>query len=284
MEGEVISVMEGEVISGEQFNIVYKGKLFVKLTNHCELHNGYQFKTGLNVDTVLFNPSGECNPGGIYFCEFNEIPYWLRYNGSGPMVWYRYVSVPADSKVYIEMGKFKVDKLILTDRALIVDIMTEDKWVTAARHNIGVLKDMKDQTERICLAAVLQYGNALEYVEDQTERICLAAVLQDCYALEYVKNQTDAICLAAVQQNGYALEYVKTQTDAICLAAVQQNGYALEYVKNQTDAICLAAVQQNGYALRYVRDQMKRISLADVLQRGGYAKDIYRMCHKIKLE
>lgn len=38
------------VLTGEEFNKKYQGKSFVKLTNEEENHNGYQFRTGLNVE------------------------------------------------------------------------------------------------------------------------------------------------------------------------------------------------------------------------------------------
>jgi hypothetical protein len=65
--------MQGEVISGGKFNWIYRDKQFVKLTNKEENHNGFQFQTGLNVDTSPFNPKGECRPGGIYFYEINKM-------------------------------------------------------------------------------------------------------------------------------------------------------------------------------------------------------------------
>jgi hypothetical protein len=85
--------MQGNVLQGKEFNELYKGKPFIKLTNKDEIHNGFKFKTGLNVDTVPFDPSSGCKPGGIYFCEFSNIVSWLDYNGT-PNQYYRYVLIP----------------------------------------------------------------------------------------------------------------------------------------------------------------------------------------------
>jgi hypothetical protein len=41
------------------------------------------------------------------------------------------------------------------------------------------------------------------------EAVCLAAVEQNGDALQYVHNQTEAICLAAVKENSDALQYVR---------------------------------------------------------------------------
>jgi hypothetical protein len=32
-------------------------------------HNGMVYKEGLNIDILSFNPSGDCEPGGIYFAK-----------------------------------------------------------------------------------------------------------------------------------------------------------------------------------------------------------------------
>jgi hypothetical protein len=251
--------MEGQVVSGEEFNRIYKGKQLIKLTNIKENHNGFKFHTGLNIDTVAFNPKGECKPGGLYFCEMDKMISWLNY-GDTPMVYYRYVLLPKDSRVYIEKNKFKADKLILTEKKLISDIMTEEMWITAIRNSYYLFEYIiNNQTEAICLAAVQKSGLELEYVKDQTEAICLVAAQQNGLALEYVNDQTEAICLAAVQEDGLALIYVKDQTEAICLAAVQKDGLALQYVLDQTEAICSEAVKNNGLALKYARDQTEAI-------------------------
>ena len=221
------------ILTGKEFNEKYGDKKFVKLTNESENHNGYQFQTGLNVDTVEFNPKGSCQPGGIYFCELGKLSKWLEYYYQ-KMVYGRSVSIPEDAEVYEEEDKWKADRLVLGEREEIGEL--------------GVWDD-----EKYCLEAVKENGSALKYVKDQTEEMCMKAVRENGYALQFVKNQTENVCMEAVRQNGYALEYVRDQTEAICMAAVKGNGYALEYVSDQTKEICMAAVRQNSNALRYVK-------------------------------
>ncbi len=50
--------MMAKALTGRQFNEKYKGHTFVKLTNKSEIHNGFQFQTGLNIDRV---PSNKIN-------------------------------------------------------------------------------------------------------------------------------------------------------------------------------------------------------------------------------
>lgn len=54
----------------------------------------------------------------------------------------------------------------------------------------NLLEKGLEQTEIICLQAVMQYGIALKFVKKQTEIICLEAVKCKPNALKYVENQT----------------------------------------------------------------------------------------------
>ena len=42
------------MLSGKEFNKKYEHTTFVKLTNKDEIHNDFQYITGLNVDTIMF--------------------------------------------------------------------------------------------------------------------------------------------------------------------------------------------------------------------------------------
>ena len=70
-----------------------------------------------------------------------------------------------------------------------------------------------NRTYELCMEAIKNHGNALQFVEDQTDEICKLAVSQNPYALKYVRNQTDELCTLAVSKNPFALEYVINRTD-----------------------------------------------------------------------
>ena len=241
------------ILTGEQFNKTYKNRKFVKLTNLFENHNGYQFQTGLNIDSIPFNPYGECQSGGIYFCEFGKLPMWLKY-GSKLMYYARVVSIPNSARVYREKNKWKADRLILGERKKIEELKIwndQNCCALAFEQNRNILQYL--QTDCLCLAAVKIDPYIIKDVRNQTPDICLEAVKGNWWALKYVKVQTPEICIEAVRQNGLALQYVNVQTIEICIEAVRQNGLALQYVKSQTDLICWEAFQQNGQAIIYVR-------------------------------
>lgn len=65
----------------------------------------------------------------------------------------------------------------------------------------------------------LYYDGALiQYFDNPSEKLCLIAVTENGEALQHIKNQTKEICIMAIQQD-------------ICLLAIQSNPYAIIYVK-----------------------------------------------------
>jgi hypothetical protein len=254
-----------KLLTGAEFNKEYEGREFIKLTNESEIHNNYQFKTGLNIDSVSFDPTGNCRAGGLYFCLLDELSRWLHYSYEKPMFYARVVTVPMDARVWIEEDKFKADRFILGDHVVIgdLDVWTDANYcLRACQLNGFALKYVKNQTEMINLQAVRQNGHALQFVKEQTEEINLRACKSDGCALQYVKEKKESICLLAVSRSGYALQFVEDQTEEICLAAVKREGGALQYVKAQTEAICLAAVESNLMAIRLVNEHTEAICMA----------------------
>ena len=89
---------------------------YYKITNENENHNGMQYKTGLNVDILPFNPYGDCEKGGIYFAR-EDILAFLNYG-----CWIRQVTIPDGEDVYEnpttngEPKKWKAHRVILGER------------------------------------------------------------------------------------------------------------------------------------------------------------------------
>ena len=121
----------------------------------------------------------------------------------------------------------------------------ELKLIERVKKDPNNLKNIREQTEAICLEAVKISRHALQYVNNQTEEICLAAIEHDVASIEYIKDKTPAICLAAVKQDGNALYYIKNKTEEMCLIGVKHDGKYLCYVENQTDNICIEALKNN---------------------------------------
>ena len=100
---------------------------YYKITNKNETHHGLKYKTGLNIDPKPWNPSGNCEEGGIYFSR-EDILFFLDY---GP--WIRKVTIPTNIPIYTNPGlpvKFKAHRVILGPRrkitaAVIKELLAE---------------------------------------------------------------------------------------------------------------------------------------------------------------
>jgi len=126
----------GRILTGKQLNQVFKNYTFGKLTNESETRNGFQFKDGLNIDTIQFDPIYD-HESGFYFTEINKMCLLLD-SGDYPMYYYRKVTVPDDAQVYIEEGQLKADKLILDKRIPIKELdlwEDEEKCLSAVKQN-----------------------------------------------------------------------------------------------------------------------------------------------------
>ena len=113
-----------------------------------------------------------------------------------------------------------------------------------------------------CLRAVRFMGRNLKNVKHQTEQICIEAIESDSTAFIYVKNKTNKLCLLAVRKNGFQLRNIKKQTEEVCIEAVKQYGLSLKFVKNQTPLIVAHAIVQNHRAKKCMKidwtDELER--------------------------
>ena len=171
-------------------------KKLVKLTNSEECHYGLQFKTGFNEDLLTFNPKGECEPGGIYIADEENIPMWLEYEYKY-MKYCRKVELCYNSKIYIEKdNKFKVDKLILGERVEIKDLpgwSDKEYCLKSLKLSAGnpffrtkgcaALKFIKNIDEDIQIEALRNNWRSLNYFLESginlSEKVEMEAVIQD---------------------------------------------------------------------------------------------------------
>ena len=87
---------------------------YYKITNEQEKHHGMEYKTGLNEDVLPFKPSGNCDDGGIYFTNAENI---LAFGSNGK--WFREVTLPEGEDVYKNPStplKWKAHRVILGER------------------------------------------------------------------------------------------------------------------------------------------------------------------------
>src|SRR5579872_719222 len=219
-------VKEGTVLSGVKFNRLFIHQRFVKLTNITENHNRLQYKDGLIVDPIPFDPTGACKRGGIYFVEESEAHKWLSYNGE-PIYYMRKVSIPDTAKVYIEDGKFKTDKLILGSKSSINNEMYLQfiEYSLKYIHIYTIFKFIPTQcmNKALCFEIVKRYN---DYP----------------YLLTYIPHNVidKELCLEIIRRYG-------SHDDVLCYVP-------LSIIDKE---LCLEAVNRNWTTLRYVPDHIK---------------------------
>ena len=238
----------GKEMSGEEFNKLFHGTKFVKLTNKLEDHNGFEFGTGLNSDRKRFSVLEPLRNEELFFTTAEKAHLFFTYRYSvckyarafsySPMKYTRDVTIPNDTCIYIEKDKFIPNKIIL-----------------------GPKSDIDQDTIK---RAVIHRGLNLEHVDMEKPltdskllELCRLAVQQDGLALQYVLPQfkTNDICILAVKQNGDALYHVNNHK------RVGRNDYALHYANKQTEEICVIAVKQNSGAIQFVNEQYREACL-----------------------
>jgi len=126
------------VLPGYKFNELYKGIKMYKFLNNSLIHRSYKYNIGLNIDTCVFNPSGSCSKGGLYFCEESTCHMYMEQYGK----LIAKINIPDDSLVYVEDDKFKANKLIIKDIKKF-DNVDNDFWIKIIVDNVDALKYVK---------------------------------------------------------------------------------------------------------------------------------------------
>lgn len=122
-----IKYFEGLCLTKEQFTKYFPDTNLQKVTNSTEIHNSYQFKTGLNVENA-FNPKTNCTDGIYFTSNPREWGYLYGCVGGekgrnvsiffdgGKKCFIRDVTLADGAIIKIEKNKFKSNKIILGER------------------------------------------------------------------------------------------------------------------------------------------------------------------------
>lgn len=180
-----------KIYLGKNFNELYKNKIFFKILSHNLTHHNFTYKLGLNEDTLYFNPSGECEDGGLYFADKEHIIQYLQYGSK-----YARVIIPDDAQVYIEKFKYKANKIILED---IKDITFENFENDGIKINY---KQAKNKNILYKSQEGIQYF-INEFIDDISAESCAIYV----YRLDD-KYFTEELCVNIVKKNKFMIYFI----------------------------------------------------------------------------
>lgn len=262
----------------------YPDTKFFRLTNEKESHNGFQYKSGLNEDTIPFNPSGTCSRGGLYFFADYQVHTYKKYVTDAYYI--REVTFDGleDVLIYDEGDKLKANKFNLGERELFKDALklikhTPDNIKEFIKLNPESVKYVTNNLSYDSIISILNNKNiaGLKYIKPDmiTMSICYTAILNNGLSLEYVPEEfhTYDICYLACKINGLSLQFVKQslfnekQLNDLYLIAINQNGLALQYVDKKllTEKLCLEAVKQNSKAVEIIINEDNLSNTSSIL-------------------
>lgn len=166
---------EGRLLRGSEL----AGVKLYKILKSNLTHFGFTYKEGLNELQEPFNPSGDCDPGGLYITEHPEL--WIMMG-----LYVASVILPDDAQVWKGSDKYKVDKLILGPIAQISD----EIYLNAVQQNGMLLEHIPHgrRNDNLLIAAVREEGNSIKYVLvcHRSIELCFIAVEQNPRAIEFV--------------------------------------------------------------------------------------------------
>ena len=108
------------LFSGKEFKKLYYPPYFKVLSSNLT-HHGYKYNLGkINILEEEFNPSGECEGGGLYaIIKIDDVKKFKYYG-----IYVCTLNICDDSKVFMPYAndyKFKTDKLILSKKLLLLN-------------------------------------------------------------------------------------------------------------------------------------------------------------------
>ena len=187
-----------------------RNKFYYKILNQTMKHYDFQYQLGLNIDTIPFNPSGSCKPGGLYFTDLENVFDYMNY---GTLI--AKIRIPKKAKVHTDTDnmytKYKADMIYIV--------------------SITPLEDFQSLFDSKTVDQILVRSfNLLQYVKDQTDEICKSLLKQDPYAIQYIRNQTFELCKLAIDGNPDVLQFVQNPSFELCLYALEKNINVVQFI------------------------------------------------------
>ena len=276
MEDQNIQKYIGQMMKGSEFCELFPNlsKKLIKLTNSEECHNGLEFKTGYNEDFLRFKPWGECQSGGIYITDEENILQWLRYE-ENEMKYCRKVTLYTDSKIYIEPNnKMKVNKMELGERVEIKDLpyLREEEYCLKVmrKKNIpfgyyqenGIYFSIKKMIE-VVEKEPEKIENLLHVGMKVPERVQLAAVQKKGEVIKYLTSYNnlygeEMIVSSVDKESGENVCYLvkrdlyESRKDEMKEEEKEKDPMGRIVKCAASEKVQLAAVKQNGLAIEYI--------------------------------
>lgn len=151
----------------------------------------------------------------------------------------RWEAIKASKKAFLELNRFGVSE----KEALLAVYLYND-----------ALKFLKNQTPKLCKAAVKKNGLALQWVEKRSKTICMEALLQNSEAIKWVPSEYEDIIMIMIKARPSLIRFVKKPSEEVTCYAVRHNPNLFKYLElnAKTVAVCLEAVKKDNSMFDFV--------------------------------
>jgi hypothetical protein len=217
---------------------------YFKVINSNYVQKGFKYQLGLNVDTVPFNPSGSCNPGGLYFATALNLPAFFKY---GTLI--VKVTIPDKAKVHVEKNKIKADMIEINDP---VEIKDWSYW----------------SDNEYCSKIIVKYPDTFTYVKNKTEELYLKLLSHNVEYIDHIPKEhiNDNMLGVVLQVDGSYIRHIPEQKENLCLIAVENSPRSIRYIKKPTDNVILAAIKRNRTAAEFVKSPVSDVVFRYILE------------------
>ena len=167
---------------------------------------------------------------------------------------------------------FRLDRLYPYE-VMLKNNPTEQDYIRVVKYDGYFLRTIKNQTQKICNAAVRNKPGAIRFAQPQfqTTELGLYVVGADPYLLKFITNKTEPVCIKAVRLDGLTMSYLnrEQQTEAVIMAALKEQrpyphvytgNYPLQYIIDQTEEHCLIAINNHPNNFWYCRNQTYNVT------------------------
>jgi hypothetical protein len=174
---------------------------------------------------------------------------------------------------YVDTGigipKYQFDKLSSNDKKTYLrkmEIRIESDLFNGDEDNLNLdnldyyYGELPESTQ---IKIVSENGNYLPYItKTPSQAVQLAAVKNFGFAIQFIDNPSEQVQLEAVQQNGYSIQFIDNPSEQVQLAAVQKNGYSIRNIDNPTESVQFELLKHKPKLLVYVHPQNENVQMA----------------------
>lgn len=115
------------------------------------------------------------------------------------------------------------------------------------------------------MRAIKQKGYSLRYIKNQTEEICLEAVMENKWAIEFVKNPTENLCIKTIslyeRDIGIARQEVTGHLSQSDIDAV----WKVRYLTNETEKLLITLVGNSNSLIDFIEDPFMKYKIIEKL-------------------